>query len=133
MTATDIASSNLFWPGAVPLRLISHTESSTGKTLVSAPAAWGAGGQIILGMDATAWGTSPDQCFAQFYVPTSTSVWYDSQSIGEGLGIRFTWRGQIPIGTSETVSFYFNAASATNWAVSVWGLLTPHPVNLDTL
>lgn len=130
MTATDIAASNLYWPGTVPLRYIRANSLSSGSTDTIAQPAWANGGCIILGLDLVAAGAEPSQCFCSFSVPNNCTIFYDSQSTGEGNGIRFTWRGQIPLGPSESMQVYFSSAMSITWSYAISGLLTPLPVNL---
>lgn len=130
MTATDIAASNLYWPNTVPFRYTRLSTTSTGTTDTIFQPAWGNGGIVVLGFDLVAWNANPVQCFCRLDLPTNCAVFYDSQSAGEGNGIRFTWRGQIPLGPSESFSVYFSAVAAITWSYAVHGLLTPFPVNL---
>jgi hypothetical protein len=125
MTATDIASSNLYYPGGIPCRLISHKENSTGNTTTVKPSLSNVGAVLVLGFDAVASGSEPIQCFIDFQIPTGFQVFYDSQSTGEGNGVRFTWRGQAPLMFDEQLSTTYSSSGAIEWTVNAWGLALP--------
>jgi hypothetical protein len=125
MTATGIASSNLYYPGGVPCRFLSHTELSSGNTVSVQPSLSNVGSVLVLGFDAVASGASPVQCFIDFQVPIGFQVFYDSQSSGEGNGVRFTWRGQAPLMFNERLATKFSSVSNITWTVSAWGLALP--------
>jgi hypothetical protein len=121
VTATDIASSNLWVGWAQPFRIFNqHTLGTNGgATVTPSPS----GTRLVMGMDVVAAHANPIQCFCEFRVPSAISVFYDSQSTGEGNGVRFTWRGQIPISPGESVTIVATSSGSLDWYITAWGLL----------
>lgn len=122
MSTAEVPSSNLWFEGAYALRLVSHSETSTGGSVTFDTGDNPSPRPIILGVDFVASGFEPIQCFVNLQVPTGIQVYYDSQSTGEGLGVRFPWRGQIPVLDGEDVTAEFSSSGTINWYVTVWGL-----------
>lgn len=133
MTATDIASANLWWPNAIPSRCISATSSTASQSFDFLGAAAAAGTTLVMGMDVVASGAEPVQCFCALQLPRGVTVFYDSQSTGEGLGVRFTWRGQIPIGGTDEGSVVVRSSGTIPWAVTVWGITIPGLYTVGTV
>jgi hypothetical protein len=126
MTATDIASSNLWWPDCQPCRLFNFHVLGTSATQTATPSPTGT--RLIMGIDVVAAHANPIQCFVEFRVPSAISVFYDSQSTGQGNGVRFTWRGQVPIGPGETISIVATSSASLDWYLQAWGLYISTPM-----
>lgn len=87
---------------------------------------------VVQCIDATAGAVSADtpQLIVSFSI-SGVVFYYDSQSIGEGLGVRFSWRGAQIIeqfGDLE-VSFLSLGGGNVNWAVMASGIAGPFPRN----
>jgi hypothetical protein len=103
-----------------------HQETSSGNTVTRTIAPDGIGACLVLGIELIASGASPVQCFANFQVPSGSMVYYDSQSIGEGLGVRFVYRGQAVLLEDESMAVTFSATGGSpQWSLSAWGLALP--------
>lgn len=132
MSTAEVPSSNLWFDDAFPLRLISYAVTSSGGTVTYDTGPEPAPLAIILGCDIVASGSEPIQCFVNLQIPTGIQVYYDSQSTGEGLGVRFPWRGQIPLADGEDVSVQFSSSGSINWYVTVWGVTGFRPAVIGT-
>lgn len=120
-----VASSNLAWPDAQPIRLFSGTGTGTNISFQFAHETFLGTTVLILGFDAVAQGSEPIMCFCQFTAPAGIFLYYDSQSTGQGLGVRFQWRGQSPLFTGEAAEGRGISSGSINWSFSAWGLLVP--------
>lgn len=89
---------------------------------------------VLLGADLTMTGaTGVGPCFASLAIGGVTFYW-DSQSTGEGSGITFAWRGQLPIIGGDQLHWYASQPGSDLSVSSVmWGYVnprvvtTPHP------
>lgn len=112
-------------PIGYPYRIATENRSTSGFSrayglITSSPA-------ILCGFDAVAKDAEPTQCFIYVAV-AGVPFYYDSQSTGEGLGIRFTWRGGIPVGADEliTVNFQCSGTVPINYSHILWGMAGPY-------
>ncbi len=128
MSAPEAASSNLWEPDALPIRLMSHAETSTGMSVIASLAAFTGSSAVVLGVDIVAAHAEPVQCFVEVQIPNGILVYYDSQSAGEGLGVRFTYRGQVPLLAGEGMTVHTSTAGGAtiDWYATAWGLLQPY-------
>lgn len=81
---------------------------------------------VVLGIDLTMTGVDTiGPCFCSFAIGGHIFYW-DSQSTGEGLGITFGWRGQIPIQKGDVLIIAADQPS-TDLVVSsiAWGYCYP--------
>jgi hypothetical protein len=76
---------------------------------------------VVYGMDAVASQGFPTQCFCSLQAPTPVEVYYDSQSIGEGLGVCFTWRGAVPLEEGQSLLLHCKSGLGVSWSLTVWG------------
>jgi hypothetical protein len=57
-----------------------------------------AGQQLeVDGVDVVVSGTEPTQVSCAMSTAHGSQFFYDSQSLGEGLGVNFSWRGALPL------------------------------------
>lgn len=129
MTALSVPSSNALPAKHFGLRLISYHTSAAGFLQSYSPG-WGGAMTYCLGIDVTAvQGTSPEQTFVDMLI-NGSCFYHDSQSIGEGAGVTYSWRGQLPISTGETLTVIGTSADTENWscvAWGIWGVYQPYP------
>lgn len=122
MSTADVPSSNLYIPYANPRRLLTYSATGTGFTQTVNNTATLAPYWLILGCDIVASGAEPVQCFVNLQVPAGQQIYYDSQSTGEGLGVRFPYRGQVPVLPNESFAVQVSSSAAITWYATVWGL-----------
>lgn len=79
------------------------------------------GTALLLGVDAAATDAEPIQCFLALGITGCQWFYTDSQSTGEGLGVRWTWRGQIPIYENDVFYYRFSASGPINFGITAWG------------
>lgn len=82
---------------------------------------------LILGIDWTATQDEPVQCFTHLLYAGSFLFYWDSQSTGEGLGVRWSWRGALPLAQGQVIQVIGTSSSAIEWSGSWFGLLVPGP------
>lgn len=80
---------------------------------------------VITSIDAVAQGSSPVQCFCQFLIEPNIGFFYQSQSVGEGLGVYFSWRGWLPLYYLKSVGVKATSAAAEIWSCTISGLSVP--------
>jgi hypothetical protein len=115
-------SSNDSTPGRIPfLTQDAGSSSFIASTALSGldQALW-----VVQGVDLVIKaGDSPSHWFVEFGYGVGQRFYYYSQSIGEGLGIYFAWRGSIAL--SPSVAFFVNAHEdgglVDDWSWSAWG------------
>jgi hypothetical protein len=121
VTTVFTPSANLYIPGTVNKRVI--TASTTGSNLggTFTPEAGGSG-LLLLGVDWTATqGTGSYNVYAQ--VASGPIFYWDSQSIGEGNGVTYAWRGQLIVNPGEQLSCQIVGGSSTAvLGIIAWGL-----------
>lgn len=79
---------------------------------------------ILLGADWTATQANPVQCFTQMFYNTGGAIFFwDSQSTGEGNGVRWSWRGALIIPAGQGVSIVTTAVSAITLGGIMWGAI----------
>lgn len=76
---------------------------------------------VVTCIDITATGAEPVQCFASVQGVIGEAFYYDSQSTGEGLGVRFTWRGQYALDIGERVQLLCTSSAPIDWGAHVDG------------
>lgn len=82
-----------------------------------------AGVFILLGVDWAATIEEPVQCWTGLELNSHGYFWWDSQSTGEGLGVRWQWRGALPMRDGDVFGVYFDAAASINVAGVLWGVV----------
>lgn len=128
MSTGDVPGNTLFWPNSLPERFISSSQTGTSGSYQHIPNVNIPGGQLILGIDFVASGSEPIQLFVNAQGPSGIQFYYDSQSTGEGNGVRFVWRGQLPLHASETLSVNWTASGSIATYCTAWGLVLPYDV-----
>ena len=123
MSTAEVPSSNLWIPYSFPRRFISYSGTGTNISQTVTNNVFINSMYVILGCDLVASGSEPVQCFVNLQIPQGVQVYYDSQSTGEGLGVRFPWRGQIPLFYNDTLEVDVSSNASINWYITVWGLL----------
>lgn len=101
---------------AVPISAnLAGTVSNSWSEFVS-PAALG---QIVVvqGIDWTATQAEPVQCFTHLEYLGGHIFFWDSQSTGEGLGVRWSWRGSLLLRQGSGI----NVVGTTGGASIAWG------------
>lgn len=79
---------------------------------------------ILLGVDWTATNANPVQCFAHLtYQPSGATFFWDSQSTGEGNGVRWQWRGALPIPVGYGVDCVTTASATIVLCGVMWGVI----------
>jgi len=91
-----------------------------------------AGHLLLLGIDVVASDAEPVHCWVGYEIPAGYRAYWDSQSTGEGLGVRFPWRGQVPLLPTEYVVLHLRSDTSIDWSWVLWGLLSPFPANMNT-
>jgi hypothetical protein len=124
-TGADGTSSGYYHPEGYPTLF-----AESGATAVNSFsfAASGAGvHQVLLvqGIDVCAYGAQPVHCFANLVSPLGYTFWWDSQSTGEGLGVRWNWRGAIPVRYFQSLTFSATADANISWGGVMWGQTAP--------
>lgn len=125
-SATGIAASNLWPEFTVPFRLNMVNSTTASSAVTDAPV--GGVNYVVLGAYYTATGSNPITCFWSLRIPAAFTISYDSQSTGQGNGVRFTWRGQIPMNAGENVAHTCTSSAPIFWCGVIWGILIPMSV-----
>lgn len=110
-----------------PVRMLAHSVAATASDDTFFTNSHG-GVMIVQCVDAVASqnGSSTPQ-LAVYYDIAGHRFYFDSQSIGEGEGIRFTWRGGHVLrpGDQLGVHFYVIGAGVCDWSVVATGVAGP--------
>jgi hypothetical protein len=87
---------------------------------------------ILLGVDWTASGANPVQCFTALQLaPPGGNFYWDSQSTGEGNGVRWSWRGALLIPHGKTLSCVTIAVATINFGGIMWGVFGDWPFSVQ--
>lgn len=77
---------------------------------------------VLTDVDVIAYDAEPIQMFVRFYIGGDVGIYYDSQSSGEGIGVRFQWQGRAVIGNGDTYGIDASTASgAITWSGHMTG------------
>lgn len=80
----------------------------------------------IQGVDWTATQAAPVHCFTHLELaPTGSIFYWDSQSTGEGNGVRWSWRGDLPLEAGEGLRVVGTADGSIQWGAVAWALIQP--------
>lgn len=130
MAALSVPGVTLMGGELRPKRFAAGT-SSTSSLEVSYAVGIGQSQILVLGVDITATQAEPvGPLFASAGITDTGPFYWDSQSTGEGLGVTFSWRGQMPVFAGETV--YANISGSSLGAVLcayIWGVIGPFAAN----
>lgn len=125
MAGLTIPSSNALTEGHFGGLFLIHTATTSSFTYTYNPPE-AAAMSYVLGVDmVAARATVTTQCFCDMYILTS-AFYHDSQSIGEGGGVTFSWRGQIPLISGQTLTVDGESDSDAHWSVVAWGIWGPY-------
>jgi hypothetical protein len=81
---------------------------------------------VIEGIDWTATQANPVHCFTQLIFDQNNGLFFwDSQSTGEGNGVRWSWRGSLVLEGGQGVSVKGQSDANITWGAVVWGYQTP--------
>lgn len=88
---------------------------------------------VLLGGDLTMTGAAGiGPCFASMALGGVIFYW-DSQSTGEGQGITFAWRGQLPLGHGDVITWAAQQpASDLSVSCVMWGYFLPRIIETDS-
>lgn len=79
---------------------------------------------VLLGVDWTATQAEPIQCFTGMTLtPHGGTFFYDSQSTGEGNGVRWQWRGMLVIPYTYELTVFGSASGSIDWGGVAWGII----------
>lgn len=118
-------------PGSLPFRPMANDEegtSSLSSIYTNATPAL----MVIAGIDVTAQnGSAAGPLFCSCAIGTAVFYW-DSQSIGEGGGVTFSWRGAHMLFPDETLTVDLECPSGgvDKMSTLCWALAVPSPVGL---
>lgn len=125
-TGSDPANGGFWVPDGVFTLFQDTSASASSSFSMSLPSQLSGSASLLQGVDVTATGANPIQCFAHLTSPAGSIFWWDSQSTGEGNGVRWTWRGGLWVRHTQTVTFTGSTASGSiNWGGIMWGILIP--------
>lgn len=80
----------------------------------------------LQGVDWTATQSFPVHCFTHLQLqPNGTIFYWDSQSTGEGNGVRWSWRGDLPLGVGDGFQVVGTADGSIQWGAVAWALIEP--------
>jgi hypothetical protein len=83
---------------------------------------------LVLGFDFALGPDEPVQTW--FTAANGSSVFYrDSQSTGEGLGVTYAWRGQLPITSGFGLTLACTMFSTISLGWIVWGIQLNRPIS----
>lgn len=82
---------------------------------------------IVTCVDATCTGAEPVQCFCSMTANSVATVFYDSQSTGEGVGVSFFYRGQIVLAHSDDLEVLLTSSATINMGIAISGYVIPQP------
>jgi hypothetical protein len=119
---------SLAWPDSKPFALSFAGACATGNTFTISLPTYTNNLCVLLGIDVVVQGANPTQIDMGFGWPAATTYfYYDSQSTGEGNGVRFQWRGQLafPGSTTITITAISVSGPGPNWSAIAWGLILP--------
>lgn len=120
----------MHWKGdtpRAPARWVATGEVLTTSFDVSfTPPAVQASTWLLTGVDWTATQAQPVHCFTHLALgPEITIFYWDSQSTGEGLGVRWSWRGDLPLFPGDELIIHGDSSAAIVWSATAWGILAP--------
>lgn len=106
--------------------LLSVTSSGTSFSATMDNAGGGGLITVIEGIDWTASRANPVQCFTQLVFNTNSAYFFwDSQSTGEGNGVRWSWRGSLALALGDAVTILGQASASITWGAIAWGYQLP--------
>lgn len=125
MPPSFVPSANLWAPNSIPQRMFSKSESGATSHTFDYYAALPAGHNgIILGIDVICTDFPTVSDIVVNYFINNIAFYHDSQTIGEGAGVDYAWRGQLPYLNGEHVkATVVGSAASTTVSCVMWGLV----------
>lgn len=85
---------------------------------------------LVTQIDVTATQANPVTCFCGFQFrslggSTGPYFYWDSQSAGQGNGVRWFWRGAMPLGPTDGVAVVCSSSANIVWGGVISGLVVP--------
>lgn len=129
MSTWSDPGNSLYWPETKPfVNAFAGSLGAGAQNETFEPSSYPNAVYTLLGIDTVCSGAEPSQITMAFWLgAAATQFYYDSQSTGEGLGVRFSWRGQLPVRAGYPAGITGNVISgpAVDWSGIFWGLVMP--------
>lgn len=134
MPAVFVPGGPYLYPNTVPVRLINYQVDGAGGTAEAFFPNETGGFVLICGIDATATGDPSSGPIDCDFTLNGTNFYHDSQSIGEGRGITFSWRGMHILKDLEDLQVFMHlGVNTANVGFLAWGLVMTTPFDYSAL
>jgi hypothetical protein len=117
----------LYWPDSKPFYRQFQANLTAPATATFSLASYPGNTVVFLGIDVVITATATGQFNVAFSaIALANYFYYDSQSIGQGGGIRFQWRGMLGVAGSSNVQVQaLLVGTSAVWAGTAWGIVLP--------